>query len=106
MSRVLDQNGVSQACYIVEIYHSGMEPSCNFHSVKIDEFAQGTQDFIFVPRDKKNLAIMRMTNTNTHTGTNTDARHTHNLPAPPSPAQTHTRMQACIPLWRLKHFLT
>ena len=26
-SRVPDQNGISQACYIVEIYHSGPEPS-------------------------------------------------------------------------------
>ena len=26
-SRVLKQNGISQACYIVEIYHSGPEPS-------------------------------------------------------------------------------
>ena len=27
ISRVLDQNGVSQACHIVEIYYSGLEPS-------------------------------------------------------------------------------
>ena len=26
MSRVPNQNGVSQACYMVEIYHSGPEP--------------------------------------------------------------------------------
>ena len=25
--RVLNQNGISQACYIVKIYHSGLEPS-------------------------------------------------------------------------------
>ena len=25
-SRVPDQNGVSQACYVVEIYHSGLKP--------------------------------------------------------------------------------
>ena len=28
--RVSDQNGISQACYIVEIYHSGPEPSISF----------------------------------------------------------------------------
>ena len=27
ISRVPDQNGISQACYIVEIYHSGLELS-------------------------------------------------------------------------------
>ena len=27
ISRVLDQSGISQACYIVEIYNSGLEPS-------------------------------------------------------------------------------
>ena len=27
ISRVLDQNSISQACYIVEIHHSGPEPS-------------------------------------------------------------------------------
>ena len=27
VSRVPDQNGMSQACYIVKIYHSGPEPS-------------------------------------------------------------------------------
>ena len=27
ISRVPDQNGISQACFIVEIYHSGPEPS-------------------------------------------------------------------------------
>ena len=27
ISRVPDQSGVSQVCYIVEIYHSGLEPS-------------------------------------------------------------------------------
>ena len=27
ISRVPDQNGISQACYIVMIYHSGQEPS-------------------------------------------------------------------------------
>ena len=27
ISRVPDQNGVSQACYTVEIHHSGPEPS-------------------------------------------------------------------------------
>ena len=26
VSRVPDQNGISQACYIVEIYHSGPDP--------------------------------------------------------------------------------
>ena len=26
ISRVLDQNGISQECYLVEIYHSGPEP--------------------------------------------------------------------------------
>ena len=26
ISRVPHQNGISQACYIVEIYHSGPEP--------------------------------------------------------------------------------
>ena len=34
ISRVPDQNGVSQAGYIVEIYHSGRKPSiykCNRH---------------------------------------------------------------------------
>ena len=32
-SRVTDQNGVSQACYVVEIYHSGLEPS-NYSSCR------------------------------------------------------------------------
>ena len=27
ISRVLDHNGISQACYIVEMYHSGPDPS-------------------------------------------------------------------------------
>ena len=27
ISRVPDQNGIFQACYMVEIYHSGLEPS-------------------------------------------------------------------------------
>ena len=27
ISRVLDQNGIFQACYVVEIYHSSLEPS-------------------------------------------------------------------------------
>ena len=27
ISRVPDQNGISQACYLVEIYHSGPRPS-------------------------------------------------------------------------------
>ena len=27
ISRVLDQNGISKACYIVEIYHSSLKPS-------------------------------------------------------------------------------
>ena len=27
IQRVPDQNGVSQECYILEIYHSGLEPS-------------------------------------------------------------------------------
>ena len=27
MWRVLDKSGISQACYIVEISHSGLEPS-------------------------------------------------------------------------------
>ena len=30
ISRVPDQNGVSQAWYVVEIHHSGQEPSKNF----------------------------------------------------------------------------
>ena len=30
MWRVLDQKGISEVCYVVEIYHSGPEPSmCN-----------------------------------------------------------------------------
>ena len=27
ISRIPDQNGISKACYMVEIYHSGLEPS-------------------------------------------------------------------------------
>ena len=37
ISRVPDQKGISQACYIVEIYHSGLELSIfllvSFHSL-------------------------------------------------------------------------
>ena len=29
ISMVPDQNGISQACYIIKIYHSGPEPSIN-----------------------------------------------------------------------------
>ena len=31
ISRVLDQNGISQACCIIKIYHSGLEPSIFDH---------------------------------------------------------------------------
>ena len=30
ISRVPDQNGISQACYIAEIHHSGLKPSICF----------------------------------------------------------------------------
>ena len=36
MLRVLDQNGISQACYIVQIYQTGLEPSiyrCKYDSL-------------------------------------------------------------------------
>ena len=29
ISRIPDQNGISQACYIIEVYHSGREPLIN-----------------------------------------------------------------------------
>ena len=37
ISRVPDLNGISQACYIVEIYHSGLEPSIWIHILRVPD---------------------------------------------------------------------
>ena len=39
ISRIPDQNGISQVCYIVDIYHSGPEPLiCGREGVLCDDY--------------------------------------------------------------------
>ena len=45
ISRVPDQSGISQACYIVEIYHSGLEPSIYQCIYRLNSFTdEGGED--------------------------------------------------------------
>ena len=49
ISRVPDQNGVSQACYIVEIFHSGSEPlKCSVLIAKLVVFCENILLVVFL----------------------------------------------------------